>query len=181
MKKPSGSAGQSAAAGASAVRPEEIQQQQEALQEIRAEIDQATLRDLQDSLQAQEPLAVRPEEIQQQQEALQEIRAEIDQATLRDLQDSLQAQEHPAVRPEEIQQQQEALQEIRAEIDQKICRNCGVLVDTNWRQGENFATPVTVSPRSTGRAGPQDCGNKTKGRFSGWVSGKWSCFVIFKN
>ncbi|XP_054274796.1 dystonin isoform X14 [Macrosteles quadrilineatus] len=39
----------------------------------------ATLRDLQDSLQAQEPPAVRPEEIQQQQEALQEIRAEIDQ------------------------------------------------------------------------------------------------------
>lgn len=39
----------------------------------------ATLRDLQDSLTAQEPPAVRPEEIQQQQEALQEIRAEIDQ------------------------------------------------------------------------------------------------------
>lgn len=38
-----------------------------------------TLRDLQDSLNAQEPPAVRPEEIQQQQEVLQEIRAEIDQ------------------------------------------------------------------------------------------------------
>lgn len=39
----------------------------------------ATLRDLQDSLHAQEPPAVRPEVIQQQQEALQEIKAEIDQ------------------------------------------------------------------------------------------------------
>lgn len=43
----------------------------------------ATLRDLQDSLQAQEPPAVRPEVIQQQQEALQEIRAEIDQVSTR--------------------------------------------------------------------------------------------------
>ncbi|XP_075219843.1 dystonin-like protein short stop isoform X29 [Lycorma delicatula] len=39
----------------------------------------ATLRDLQDSLQAQEPPAVRPHAIQQQQHALQEIKAEMDQ------------------------------------------------------------------------------------------------------
>lgn len=39
----------------------------------------STLRDLQDSLTAQEPPAVRPEEIQQQRETLQEIKAEIDQ------------------------------------------------------------------------------------------------------
>lgn len=39
----------------------------------------ATLRDLQDSLNSQEPPAVRPDIIHQQQVALQEIKAEIDQ------------------------------------------------------------------------------------------------------
>ncbi len=39
----------------------------------------ATLKDLQDSLNNQEPPAVQPEAIHQQQVALQEIKAEIDQ------------------------------------------------------------------------------------------------------
>lgn len=39
----------------------------------------ATLRDLQDSLNTQEPPAVQPDTIHQQQLALQEIKAEIDQ------------------------------------------------------------------------------------------------------
>lgn len=42
----------------------------------------ATLRDLQDSLNSQEPPAVRPDIIHQQRVALQEIKAEIDQVCL---------------------------------------------------------------------------------------------------
>lgn len=42
----------------------------------------ATLRDLQDSLNSQEPPAVRPDIIHQQQVALQEIKAEIDQVRI---------------------------------------------------------------------------------------------------
>lgn len=43
----------------------------------------STLRDLQDSLNSQEPPAVQPEAIHQQQVALREIKAEIDQVMIR--------------------------------------------------------------------------------------------------